>query len=77
MALKQYSGQAFVPVVSAAEHAGSYALQEKHDQPGAVSIEVWFAIRGVRDPVMKAAMKARAKVRRATPEAWTAIFAGF
>ena len=74
---KSYRGQKFVPVATAEDVQDQMDEQKPFDKEGAVSIEMWFAARGHRDPVMHAAMRAYTLVRRATYADWDAIFKDF
>lgn len=74
---KAYKGQAFVPVKTEADVKAEMDAQKPFDKPGAISLETYFAIKGIRNPVMQAGMRAYTTIRRATVEDWAAIFATY
>lgn len=43
----------------------------------AVAIDVWFVMRGHKDPVMREAMRAFTRVKKASPSEFDRIFADF
>lgn len=71
---KKFRGQTFVPVKTEDDVRADIALQKDFKTSDAVSIDVFFARRGVRDPVSRAGMLAYTKVRTASMDAWTKIF---
>lgn len=77
MGKKQYDGQMFVPTSSPEEMAEMAKAQAPYEAEDAVSIDVYFVLRSVRDPIMQASMRAFTKVRRATPSGWGLIFEKF
>jgi hypothetical protein len=72
---KTYRGQPFVPVKSPGDVQEQLDADAVYAKEGTVSIETYFAVAGVRDPVMKASMLAFTLVRHATVEDWAKIFA--
>ena len=74
---KTYKGQRFVPLRSEEAAREEAAAQVPFNKPGAVSLEVYFAMKGLRNPVEHAGMRAYTAVRRATPQDWDAIFAAY
>lgn len=74
---KQYKGQQFVPILTPEDVKADNDLQAQYNHPDAIGIDAYCAIRGVRDPVMQAAMKAHTKVRKATKEVWDQLFKTF
>ncbi len=71
---KSYKGQQFVPVKTPEQVAADQALQEPYNEPGAVPLTTYFAMRGITNPVAQAGMRAYTKVQKATPSAWDQIF---
>ena len=74
---KQWRGQRFAPIMTSAQLAEIGEVQKKYNKPDAVSIEVYFAHKKVRDPVSQAGMLAYTVVRKATIEDWNTIFANY
>jgi hypothetical protein len=63
------------PIVKTPETAAKEsAAQSAFNQPGAVPLEVYFAVRQIKDPAARAARAAFTPVRLATIEAWDEIF---
>ncbi len=74
---KQWEGQKFAPTKTIAQVQANIDLQAEYDHPDAITLAVYITIKGVRDPVMQAAMTGHTNVQRATKEAWDTIFATF
>ena len=74
---KAYKGQSFVPVIAVEDVIAQNEAQKPFDKPGAVDLSTYMAMRGFRDPAMRAAMQTYTKVQRATPEDWDTIFTKF
>ena len=72
---KSYRGQQFVPIktpdIVAADRKAARPYERKE---GAITLDAYFGLRKVRDPVMRASMSKFTKVRKATPEDFDAIF---
>lgn len=64
--MKEYRGQRFFPIKSAEQAEADLALRAKHKaMEGAMPIEAWFQVRGVRDSVRRAGMLGSTPVREA------------
>jgi hypothetical protein len=74
---KQWRGQRFAPIQTSAGLQAIADVQREYDKPDAVSIDVYFAQRKVRDPVVIAGMMAYTVVRKATIEDWNTIFVNY
>ena len=74
---KQWRGQRHSPITTPEQLAARADEQKKYNKPGAIGIRAYFAIKGVRDPVMIAGMEAYTHVRNATVEDWDTIFANY
>lgn len=72
---RQFPGQQHYAVTLPEEETKRIELQTKYDVEGAVAIDVYFAVRNIKDPVMKASMLAYTTVRRATMDSWDELFA--
>lgn len=76
--MKSYRGQQFVPTKDLSDlHEDEVAQAPYNDKEGMISLDAYLIATGVRDPVQRAAMCAYTKVKSATPQDWTNIFAGF
>lgn len=74
---KTWKGQKFPPVRSVESVRSDAVAQQPFNKPGAVAIEVYFATKGIRNPVQQAGMRAFTKIKRATIIDWDAIFKTF
>jgi hypothetical protein len=74
---KTFKGQTFPPVRTVESVQAASDAQKPFDKPGAVSLAVYFAQSGIRNPVMQAGMRAFTSIQRATVEDWDAIFKSF
>lgn len=74
---KQYKGQVFVPITDPEVLLVEQAAQAPFDKPDAIPMEVYFSMRGIRNPVAQAAMRAFTNIRRATQADWDEIFKAY
>jgi len=77
---KSYRGQTFMPTQTPEEVAAVQELNQQYDKEGAVSLDVYFSTRNIRNEVQRDMMRAynnAGKIKRATMEDWDALFAGF
>lgn len=74
---KSYKGQDNYPIRTAEDVEADRAAQVPYDKPDAVSLDVFFNLRGHRDPTLRAAMQAFTVVKRATLADWDTIFERF
>jgi hypothetical protein len=74
---KTFRGQKFPPIRTAESVQRDVDAQKPFNKPDAVAIEVYFAVKGIRNPVSQAAMRAYTNIKRATVADWDAIFSKF
>lgn len=75
---KKFPGQKFPLVKTSEDLAVETAAQEPlASMEGAITIETYFAMAGVRDPVFQAGMRAYTKVRKAPFDEFKKIFATY
>jgi hypothetical protein len=74
---KQYRGQTFVPIQSEAGLLAAAEAQKPYTKPDAVSLDSYFTIKSIRNPVMQAGMRAYTQVHSATIADWDTIFATY
>jgi hypothetical protein len=74
---KTWKGQQFPPVRSVEDVQQQADAQKLYNKEGAVALEVYFAMKGFRNTVQQAGMRAYTSIKRATVEDWDAIFAKF
>jgi hypothetical protein len=74
---KTFKGQTFPPVRTVESVQEAADAQKPFDKPGAVALAVYFAQKGIRNPVSQAGMRAFTSIQRATVEDWDAIFKSF
>ncbi len=74
---KAWKGQKFSPIRSAESVKREVDAQKPYDKEGAVTLDVYFALKGIRNPVQQAGMRAYTNIKRATVTDWTAIFSKF
>lgn len=74
---KTWKGQKFPPIRSAESVKQDVDAQKPYDKPDAVALEVYFAVKGIRNPVSQAGMRAYTNIKRATVADWDAIFSKF
>ena len=71
---RAYRGQTSHPIRTPEDVAQQREEQKKYDKPGAVTIKVYFATRGITSPIMQASLLAFTRVHAATVEDFDAIF---
>ncbi len=74
---KTWKGQKFPPSRTVEDVQEQAEAQKPYDKEGAISLVVYFATKGIRNPVSQAGMRAFTNIQRATVEDWDAIFATF
>jgi hypothetical protein len=74
---KKYAGEKFSTVVSAAQLTETRAEQAKHEGPNAITIEMYFSIMRITDPVKQSMMRACTSLTRASKEAFDDVFRSF
>lgn len=74
---RTWKGQEFPPVRTEEDVKEQADLQRQYDKEGAITLDVYFAQKGIRNPVQHAGMRAYTKITRATVEDWDAIFEKF
>ncbi len=74
---KTWKGQKFPPVRSAESVKRDSDAQKPYNKDGAIGLEVYFAMKGIRNPVQQAGMRAYTNIKRATVADWDAIFSKF
>jgi hypothetical protein len=77
---KSYKGERFYPIKTEEEAQAEAEKAALYNKPGAIGLDAYFSLKGVRDEVLKAMMRAYepAKgVKVATVEDWNEIFNGF
>lgn len=74
---KKWSGEKFSTVRSTEDVVADRELQKQYDAPTAIPLSVYFAKRRITDPVKQSMMEAFTKVRKATEDAFDAIFETF
>lgn len=74
---KSYRGQATFPIKTPDDVQAEIDAQKPFAHPDAISLNVYFSLRGFRDPTLRAAMEAYTKVRTATLLNWDDIFKDF
>ncbi len=73
---RTYRGQASPPITTAEAVAKVQATQaEFATKPGAVDVRVYFAGKGIDNPILQASLLAYTDVRTATPEDFDKLFA--
>ncbi len=74
---KTWQGQQFPPSRTVESVQAEADLQKEYDKEGAIALDVYFATKGIRNPVSQAGMRAYTVIKRATVEDWDAIFKNF
>lgn len=74
---KTWKGQKFPPIRSAESVKKDVDAQKPYDKEGAITLDVYFSIKSIRNPVSQAGMRAYTNIKRATVADWDAIFSKF
>lgn len=74
---KQWKTQPHAVIATPEDLEAQRAEQEPYNKPDAVTLDVFCVMRGIRDPVRIAAMRAYTAITKATVSDWTDIFKTF